>query len=185
MTGDAGLRLRRGGAEDAEAVAALHADSWRRHYRGAYSDLFLDGDVHGDRLRTWTQRLAARDGSTVTILAEDADGALIGFAHVVFDDDPQWGSLLDNLHVTYQHKRGGIGRRLMAEAAREVVAHGPGGFYLWVLEQNVQAQAFYDAMGGRRVERAFAAAPGGNPANLAGTPAKLRYVWAEPGSLRG
>ena len=185
MTGDAGLRVRRAAAEDAEAVAALHADSWRRHYRGAYSDLFLDGDVYGDRLRIWPQRLAAQDGSTVTILAEDADGALIGFAHVVFDDDPQWGSLLDNLHVAYQHKRRGIGRRLMAEVEREVVAHGRGGFYLWVLEQNVQARAFDDAMGGRRVERAFASAPGGNPANLAGTPAKLRYVWAGPGSLRG
>jgi len=34
-------------ASDSEAIAALHADSWRRHYRGAYSDAFLDGDVAG------------------------------------------------------------------------------------------------------------------------------------------
>ncbi|HEX5479549.1 MAG TPA: GNAT family N-acetyltransferase, partial [Dehalococcoidia bacterium] len=134
MTGDAGLRMRRATAGDAEAVAALHADSWRRHYRGAYSDLFLDGDVYGDRLRTWTQRLGLQDAPTVTILAEDADGALIGFVHVVFDDDPHWGALLDNLHITYRRKRGGIGRQLMAEVARAVLAHGAGGFYLWVLE---------------------------------------------------
>ena len=30
---------------DIEAIAALHTDSWRRHYRGAYSDAFLDGDI--------------------------------------------------------------------------------------------------------------------------------------------
>jgi len=28
-----------------DAVAALHAESWRRNYRGAYSDDFLDGEV--------------------------------------------------------------------------------------------------------------------------------------------
>ena len=32
----------------------LHADSWRRHYRGAFSDAFLDGDVAGYLLAEWT-----------------------------------------------------------------------------------------------------------------------------------
>lgn len=43
------LQMRPAKPSDAEAVAALHADSWRRHYRGAYSDAFLDGDVISDR----------------------------------------------------------------------------------------------------------------------------------------
>ncbi len=36
-----GLRFRLASPADAKAVADLHADSWRRHYRGAYSDAFL------------------------------------------------------------------------------------------------------------------------------------------------
>lgn len=51
-------RLRMAGPDDAERVALLHADSWRRHYRGAYSDSFLDGDVVADRLSVWSVRLA-------------------------------------------------------------------------------------------------------------------------------
>lgn len=39
------IRFRLAVPDDAEAVAMLHATSWRRHYRGAYSDAFLDGDV--------------------------------------------------------------------------------------------------------------------------------------------
>jgi hypothetical protein len=39
------LRFRAAGAGDASAVAGLHGDSWRRHYRGAFSDAFLDRDV--------------------------------------------------------------------------------------------------------------------------------------------
>jgi hypothetical protein len=39
--------------DDAEKVALLHADSWRRHYRGAYADSFLDSDVVADRRSVW------------------------------------------------------------------------------------------------------------------------------------
>lgn len=50
------LRLRLANPSDAETIAALHADSWRRHYRGAYSDAFLDGDVISDRLAVWADQ---------------------------------------------------------------------------------------------------------------------------------
>src|SRR5579859_8149066 len=123
MAQPAGLTIRRAGPEDAPAVAGLHADSWRRHYRGAYADGYLDGDVVADRLSVWTQRLAVRDGSTVTLLAED-DGAFVGFVHVVFDADARWGSLVDNLHVVWARKRGGIGTQLLAAAAGPVMARG-------------------------------------------------------------
>jgi ribosomal protein S18 acetylase RimI-like enzyme len=169
--------LRLAGASDDGAVAALHADSWRRHYRGAYSDAFLDGDVAADRLQVWTERLGRADAGSWTGLAEDA-GGVIGFAHVVFDDDPTWGSLLDNIHVAHSHQRRGVGSDLLARAAR-VVADRPisAGFYLWVLEQNVGAQAFYSAYGARRVERVQVGPPGGVRGRLNGTPYKLRYAW--------
>jgi len=41
---------------------------------------------------------------TRTIVAE-RDGDLIGFVHVVFDADPRWGSLVDNLHVAHSDHR--------------------------------------------------------------------------------
>src|SRR2546423_10708239 len=101
-------------ALDIEAVAALHTESWRRHYRGAFSDAYLDGDVVADRLVVWTERLAEPRPEYGTIVAED-DGAVIGFVHVILEDDAQWGALVDNLHVAYARKRDGVGTRLMAE----------------------------------------------------------------------
>ena len=50
------LRFRAAEPGDAAAIAALHAASWQRHYRGAYSDAFLDGEVTGFLLDTWTTR---------------------------------------------------------------------------------------------------------------------------------
>ncbi|WUH93093.1 GNAT family N-acetyltransferase [Streptomyces sp. NBC_00433] len=176
-------RFRTAGPGDAEAVARLHADSWRRHYRGAYSDAYLDGDVLADRLAVWSGRLAAPAGAR-TLLAEDGTEVL-GFVHAVPDDDPKWGSLVDNLHVTAARQRTGVGRALLTRAAEEAAARAESpGLYLWVLEQNAAARAFYTAMGADHVETVLVGAPGGDPARLNGTPAKFRMAWPDAARLR-
>lgn len=177
------VTIRRAAPEDARAIARLHADSWRRHYRGAYSDAFLDNDVEADRLQAWTERLfPTPEATTATFIAED-EGVPVGFVHIVFDKDPEWGSLLDNLHVVWARKRDGIGTVLMAKAAAAVLDHGKGGLYLWVLEQNTAAQAFYGARGGSCTGRRPVEAPGGAPDRLNGSPVGLRYAWADPTTL--
>ena len=87
---------------------------------------------------------------------------------------------MENLHVTHGLTRNGVGTRLMTATAKVVVAHQPStGLYLWVLEQNTEARAFYAARRGVCVERGFAAAPGGDPSRLNGKPPKLRYTWSD------
>jgi len=176
------VRLRAADADDAEQIADLHADSWRRHYRGAYADAFLDGDLVADRRSVWSARLRTPTG-TETILAEH-DGRLLGFIHVVFDNDPRWGSLVDNLHVVHDQHRTGIGTRLLCRAARAVTERATAGaMYLWVLQQNTAAQQFYRASGATCVETATAAPPGGDPARLNGAPGKLRMAWPDAARL--
>jgi GNAT superfamily N-acetyltransferase len=170
------VEFRLAGAADAQAIARLHADSWRRHYRGAYADAFLDGDVLPDRLEEWTARLRSADDRSCTIVALAPQ--LVGFAHTVFDDDTVWGALLDNMHVAAERQRHGIGSRLLTLSAAQAAERSPErGLYLWVLEQNTTAQAFYAAHGGACAGREAVTAPGGKPGRLAGAPAKLRYAW--------
>jgi ribosomal protein S18 acetylase RimI-like enzyme len=173
------ITFRDASAHDIEAIAALHADSWRRHYRGAYLDSFLDGDVVADRLAVWGQRLAAPGADQFTIVAE-RDGAVVGFVHMILDEDPRWGALLDNVHVTHRLKRGGIGRQLLGEAAHELARRRPADrrFYLWVLDQNTAAQSFYAACGGRSVETTLQGPfPGG------GRALGQRIVWPDAAAL--
>lgn len=172
------METRRATARDVEAVARLHADSWRRNYRGAYLDTYLDGDVVTDRIAVWTERIVRPVVSSRTTVAE-ADGALVGFVHTVFADDPQWGALLDNLHVTHDMKGRGVGTALMAESARAVLdLQPPTGLYLWVLEQNEAAQAFYRARGGVAAGRERRGPfPGG------GTAFAFRMTWPDPAAL--
>lgn len=157
----------------------MHADSWRRHYRGAYADAYLDGDIDTDRNAVWTSRLAAPDGSA-TIVAEDGGDQLAGFVHVMLDHDHHWGSLIDNLHVHFAQKRSGIGRTLVAAAAAIVTERADRrAMYLWVLGQNTAAQGFYRAIGGVECERATVPPPGGIAERLNGTPDMIRFSWPD------
>lgn len=172
------LSYRDATSKDVEGIAALHADSWRRHYRGAFLDSFLDGDVLADRLAVWRERLAQSRREHFTVVAE-LRNSVVGFVHMILDDDPVWGALLDNLHVTSQLKRNGIGRRLLQEAAERLLLRGGRKFYLWVLDQNVAAQHFYAAQGGSRVETCSRGPfPGGGHA------LSHRVAWLDASALR-
>src|SRR5438094_661174 len=180
-TTDATIRL--GQSRDALAVAQLHADSWRRHYRGAYSDRYLDGDLDGDRLAAWTDRLGQPSDDQFTLVVEQ-EGALIGFSHTTLDEDAVWGALLENLHVRHDGHRRGVGTRLLRATAQTLIERRPRAqMYLWVLAQNTGAQPFYRANGGVLGDREPAAAPQGDPRNLVGQPTKIRVAWADPAVL--
>jgi GNAT superfamily N-acetyltransferase len=174
------MKYRQATASDVAAIARLHAESWRRHYRGAYLDSYLDGDVVADRIAEWSGRLSGSRAGRHTVVA-DLDGDVTGFAHVILDADPTWGAYLDALHVRHDLKRHGIGARLIGETARAVACRRPStGMYLWVLEQNAAAQAFCAAQGGRCVGREVSGPfPGGGHAFA------LRYAWPDPGELAG
>jgi ribosomal protein S18 acetylase RimI-like enzyme len=175
LTPGGGLLLRFAIPADADAIAALHADSWSRHYRGAYSDAYLDGDAREDRRSVWRERLRVASEDQVTIVVEREDG-FAGFAHTCCDADPEWGALVDNLHVRYDLKRQGIGRALMAETAATLIERRPGSpLYLWVLQQNVAAQAFYAALGGAIVDEELA-----RPIAGGGSARVYKVAWRDP-----
>jgi GNAT superfamily N-acetyltransferase len=183
MPGSTDLWFRAACPGDAEAIAGLHAGSWQRHYRGAFADAFLDNDVAGYLLPLWAERLAIPNPQARTILAE-RDGEVVGLAHTILGQDATWGAFLDNLHVAYGLKRQGIGTRLLTLTAQAVLDWSPSsGLYLWVLEQNSDARAFYAARGAACVERVEVPPPGGDAARLNGKPMGLKYAWQDPSKL--
>jgi ribosomal protein S18 acetylase RimI-like enzyme len=141
------IEYRQAQAGDAEAVALLHARSWRENYRGAFTDAFLDGDLHGERLGVWHERLGEPAHNQFVQLA--VDGAnLEGFVCAYGGHDPHWGSFIDNIHISRASKRSGVGSALMRQAGAWLALRYPGlGIYLWVLEANSSARRFYESLG--------------------------------------
>jgi GNAT superfamily N-acetyltransferase len=163
------VRYREGTRGDAEAIAALHAESWRTTYRGAMRDAYLDGDIPAERRGLWRTRLATPAPNQHVIVAE-RDGRLVGFACAYGGADPRWGTELDNLHAGEKDR--GIGAGLLARVARWARAtHPEGGLYLQVLDQNAGARRFYDRNGGRDDGADVWHAPDGSTIPV------RRYVW--------
>ena len=164
-------------AQDVDGIARLHTDSWRRNYRGALTDEFLDGDLLANRRTEWAKRVAASPERRCTIVAAD-NSEVIGFAHTFLDEHATWGALLDNLHVVHALKGRGIGTLLMAETARRVLEARPSSsLYLWVLQQNTAAQEFY------RARRGVFHAPEETEPEGGGRTFRIRVTWADPAVL--
>jgi GNAT superfamily N-acetyltransferase len=158
---------------DADAVASLHAESWRAAYRGILSDEFLDGDVFAERTGHWRERLAEPDPDRHVLLAEE-HGTLQGFVCVLAAADPRWGALIDNLHVRPGLRGRGLGTALLLEAARWVQSRDPDSpMHLWVYEANQPACRFYEKLGAIPVGREVKETLDGGSAAL------LRYSWPE------
>ena len=155
------MRFREATPGDADAIDRLHAESWRRAYRGAYSDAYLDGAVFEERRSVWRERYAAPSPAMYTLLAED-----------------EGGTLLDNLHVAGDAEGRGIGRQLVAASALwSERAYPDAGFYLWVLEGNGRARPFYEHLGATNESLHIMESPGGPVRSL-------RYVWQSIEPLR-
>jgi hypothetical protein len=143
------LRVREATREDAEAVAKLHAESWRSAYRGAYRDEFLDGDVFVERAEVWRERLCEPSSSQFVLIAEDA-GQLAGLACAYGGEDPQWGTLLDNLHVSCALQRQVLGARLVCRVGGWCRGQVPDcGLYLWVSRRTTARVPSMSAWGPR------------------------------------
>ncbi|MGH7924216.1 MAG: GNAT family N-acetyltransferase [Candidatus Binatus sp.] len=172
------VHYRTAGRMDAEHIAHLHIDSWRRTYRGSYRDAFLDGDVVTNRLDVWRSRLS-RDRRDQFVCIAEADSHLLGFICVFGNENRTWGSLIDNLHVTHESRRSGIGTLLMQKCGTWLASHyGQSGVYLWVLEANQSARHFYERLGAAHAETMESEHPGG------GSSPSCRYVWPRPEVLR-
>lgn len=159
---------------DAEAIALLHTRSWRQNNRGAFSDPFLDGELPGERLRVWRERLDRPPENQFVQLA--VRGAkLCGFVCVYGAHDPRWGSFVDNLHVASDVKRNGIGASLMRQAGAWLALRYPDlGVYLWVLETNSSARRFYERLGAQNAGVTTMETHGGAVVR------SCRYAWPRP-----
>lgn len=165
------VRCRAATADDAAAIASLHAASWRSTYRGAMRDAYLDGDVTAERRTLWQERLGA-PAPNQHVLVAATGGRVLGFACAYGMADPRWGTELDNLHVDASERGRGVGAELLASVARWTgAAHPDAGLYLWVLDGNAGARRFYERHAARDAEAGCWDAPDGSAL------AVRRYVW--------
>ncbi|SFR62708.1 GNAT family N-acetyltransferase [Maribacter stanieri] len=165
------MTFRKAAEVDVEKIATLHSVSWQQNYRDSFSDHFLDNLAFENRLIEWKKRFEHPSDNQFVFIAEE-DGEFLGFMCAYFNHDVQYGTLLDNLHVSLNTQGKGIGTRLIAALAEEIVQrNGENGFYLWVLNTNIAAIKYYEKIGGVAIETVESNDIGDK------TFLKIRYYW--------
>jgi ribosomal protein S18 acetylase RimI-like enzyme len=174
------VAIRDAKAADAEALAQLHAASWRATYRGILRDHYLDHEVLADRLAVWRDRFEHPKASQRIFVAENIDsGEIAGLACCFIAEDERYGTWLDNLHISPERKRGGLGTTLIRRiAAASLEASPEAGLWLLVFEGNTEARNFYERLGGVNTGSEMIRTYDGTLAKM------VHMYWADPRGLR-
>jgi GNAT superfamily N-acetyltransferase len=136
-------------AGDAAGIATVHVASWQ----GAYRGLLPDGYLGGLDVARWTAgwgRLLGNGAKGQATLVAEADGRMVGFAHVVpsRDDDAAPGTgEVSSIYALPDRWGTGVGRALLAAAETALRNGGCRAATLWVLRDNDRARRFYDRAG--------------------------------------
>lgn len=146
------LTLRPATIADAPLLAAMHAASWQATYRRLLPSAFLENEVNAERDAYWRARMEAPGAQRrLVLIAELATPGTaptpVGFVCVERQPESPWGVLLDNLHALPAHQGIGVGKRLMEAAQRWARDQGEAQLYLYVLDGNTPAIAFYERQG--------------------------------------
>ncbi|MPZ55815.1 MAG: GNAT family N-acetyltransferase [Rhizobiales bacterium] len=129
-----------------ERIAIIHVQAWRETYRGLLPDAMLARLSIEQRMRAWSDI----ERAPAIIVAEEG-GVVVGFGSASMARDPLLGTdgEVTSIYLLDQHKRHGIGRRFFAHLLTQLAERGCTSAGLWVLDTNMGARRFYEAIGGR------------------------------------
>jgi ribosomal protein S18 acetylase RimI-like enzyme len=136
--------------QDIPAIAKVHVDSWRTTYRGIVASEFLASLSYEESERMWLNGLASSTHPVSLLVAETADGAVVGFAAggPEREGDPNYQGEIYAIYLVQNYQRRGIGSALFKACVRELERRGFTSLLLWVLKAN-PARRFYETLGGK------------------------------------
>lgn len=156
------IEFRQAEKKDAEAIAALHTQSWQKYYGNDLKSDYLRYIAPSERQQDWAKRLTSPSPKQHIIVAADAS-KLVGFICLYLDENAEWGSYINNLHVNSDYQGQGLGKHLLTQGLRYCHEHADSqAAYLLVNQSNVKAQTFYLNQGAENIKAAEWHAPEGS-----------------------
>lgn len=139
--------IREATVEDARAIALVHVTAWQTAYRGLMPDAVLDQLSVDERTARWVRILSTAETSH-TLVAEQDDG-ILGWVSIGpgRDEGRAHEGEVWAIHVDPNSFSQGVGRALMHAAEETLRGMGFTHAFLWVLEGNERATAFYERNG--------------------------------------
>jgi GNAT superfamily N-acetyltransferase len=141
------VSIRQADPSDAAGIAELHVEGWQEFREFVPAEVMARRTVTA-RTEEWAEFLRGDRSGTWTTVAE-ADGALVAFAATRVLATPEYGAQgeIKNLFVAGARRGAGVGKALLADAARWLAANRCEPIVLYSFTENPYRGA-YDRLGG-------------------------------------
>jgi ribosomal protein S18 acetylase RimI-like enzyme len=147
---------------DAKAIAELHTQSWQKHYSSDLKADYLLNIAPEERQAEWAKRLNAPSANQYVAVVMNRD-KLAAFICLYLDEDSEWGSYINNLHVNSEYQGNGLGKALLLQALEYCSKKSNSqSVYLLVNRSNKNAQDFYLKHGAKNIKASVWNAPDGS-----------------------
>ena len=162
-------------AEDAEAIAQVHATSWRETYAGLLPESVIANFGYERTLARWRERLPATPPQAVLVWGDPIAGYVYGGRER--EGDSLYRGEVYAIYLLAAGQGQGRGRALMRAAAERLAETGMTSMLVWVLAGNQRARGFYERLGGAFLRERLLGWPGTDAVEVA-------YGWADTVTLR-
>lgn len=149
--GEDTLYIKTASIHDVKDLSYIHALSWKTAYKGIVPQEYLDNlknDFWVSSFEKWIS-----DYTIIAKLVYVGNEAIGCIAYGKSRDVslPDWGEII-SLYVLPEYFGRGFGKALIVSAINDMHQIGFKNIYLWVLEENLQAQKFYNKNGFSKTE---------------------------------
>lgn len=143
--------------ENALKVSRIYAEGWKTGYKGIIDQDYLDS-IPLDR---WAKSVGNSQFHGFVLVENGEYIATSTIAPARDDDMTGWGEII-SMYVLPNHFRQGYGRIMFQYVVKQLKEMGYSKIYLWVLEDNHNARAFYSNNGFIPTDKAKLITFGGN-----------------------
>jgi len=141
------MNIRPATAGDEEGIAVAHVRAWQAAYRGIVSDVFLDGLNAAERATRWAEVLRDPNCKLLVAMKDDRVLGFVSFGKSREEQAAPRDGEVWTMYVDPTSWRQGVGQALMREALSALERGGYAAVWVWVLQANSQAIAFYESCG--------------------------------------
>jgi len=141
---------------DGPGIARVHVESWKTTYAGIFPEAVLTALSVEKRAHFWRGSLAAPKPGSITLVACDPTGSVVGFVAGGKERTGQLGrdGELYSIYLLQATQRQGVGTLLLRYFVRELRVREFTSMVVWVLDVN-PSRKFYEVLGGQVISQQY------------------------------
>ena len=150
------IHIRRAIKDDIPGIAKVHADSWKKTYKGIFPYEFLENITYEKREKQWENIFQQDDNHQIRFVAETLDGTIIGFIDGGVERTGTYNcdGELYAIYLLQEYQGMKIGQKLFQALLSECINNEMQSLLVWVVTNN-PSKNFYEKFNPAKIDTKF------------------------------